>query len=94
MFLHAQSYLTAIPWTGSHQAPLSMGFPRQEYWSRLPFPTPGDLSDTEVEPCLLNWQVDSLSLYHLGSPEFTYSVQLVWPHSVNIIEYFLIASNI
>ena len=31
----------ATPWTAAHQAPLSMGFPRQEYWSRLPFSTPG-----------------------------------------------------
>ena len=35
--------LFATPWTIARQAPLSMGFPRQEYWSRLPFPTPGDL---------------------------------------------------
>ena len=33
----------ATPWTVAHQAPLSMGFPRQEYWSGLPFPSPGDL---------------------------------------------------
>ena len=33
----------ATPWTVAHQAPLSMGFPRQEYWSELPFPSPGDL---------------------------------------------------
>ena len=35
--------LFAIPWTVVHQAPLSMGFSRQEYWSELPFPPPGDL---------------------------------------------------
>ena len=35
--------LFATPWTVAHQAPLSMGFPRQEYWSGLPFPFPGDL---------------------------------------------------
>ena len=35
--------LFATPWTVAHQAPLSMGFPRQEYWSRLPFPNKGDL---------------------------------------------------
>ena len=35
--------LFATPWTVAHQAPLSMGFSRQEYWSALPFPTPGDL---------------------------------------------------
>ena len=40
-------------WTVAHQAPLSMGFPRQEYWSRLPFPTPGDLPDPGIEPTSL-----------------------------------------
>ena len=34
----------------AHQASLSMGFPRQEYWSRLPFPSPGDLPDLGIEP--------------------------------------------
>ena len=38
------------PWTEAHQAPLSMGFPRQEYWSGLPFPSLGDLPDPEIEP--------------------------------------------
>ena len=38
-------WLFATPWTIAHQAPLSMGFSRQEYWSALPFPSPGDLSD-------------------------------------------------
>ena len=38
------------PWTVAHQAPLSMGFPRQEYWSELPFPSPGDLPDPGIEP--------------------------------------------
>ena len=38
------------PWTIAHQAPLSMGFPRQEYWSGLPFPPPGDLPDSGTEP--------------------------------------------
>ena len=34
-----------ILWTGTHQAPLAIAFPRQEYWSGLPFPSPGDLLD-------------------------------------------------
>ena len=38
------------PWTVAHLAPLSMGFSRQEYWSELPFPTPGVLSDPRIEP--------------------------------------------
>ena len=37
-------------WTGAHQAPLSMGFSRQEYWSGLPFSPAGDLPDSEIEP--------------------------------------------
>ena len=41
------------PWTVALQAPLSMGFPRQEYWSGLPFPSPGDLPDPGVEPTSL-----------------------------------------
>ena len=51
--LHAkllQLYLTFCTlWTITHQAPLSMGFPRQEYWSGLPFPSPGNLSDPGIE---------------------------------------------
>ena len=41
---------SATPRTIAHQAPLSMGFFRQEYWSRLPFPTPGDLPNPGIEP--------------------------------------------
>ena len=41
------------PWTVAHQAPLSVGFSRQEYWSGLPFPTPGDLSDPGIKPAYL-----------------------------------------
>ena len=41
---------SAAPWTVAHQAPPSMGFSRQEYWSGLPFPSPGDLPDPGIEP--------------------------------------------
>ena len=41
--------LFAALWTVGHQAPLSMGFPRQEHWSGVPFPSPGDLPDPEIE---------------------------------------------
>ena len=37
-------------WTVARQAPLSMGFPRQEYWSELPFPSSGNFADPEIEP--------------------------------------------
>ena len=56
------SYSFVIPWTVARQAPLSMGFPRQEYWNRLPFPSPGDLPDPEVKPISSAWQADSLPL--------------------------------
>ena len=39
----------AIPWTAAHQAALSLGLPRQEYWSGFPFPAPGDLPDSGIE---------------------------------------------
>ena len=42
--------LFATPWTVAHQALLSMGFSRQEYWSGLPCPPPGNLSDSGIEP--------------------------------------------
>ena len=42
--------LFATPWTVALQEPLSMGFSWQEYWSRLPFPSPGDLPDAGIEP--------------------------------------------
>ena len=45
--------LFATPWTVAFQAPLSMRFPRQEYWSRLPFLSPGDLPDPGIEPVSL-----------------------------------------
>ena len=51
------------PWTTAHQVPLSMGFPRQEYWSGLPFPTPGHLLDSGIKPrlsCLLPQQAEYL----------------------------------
>ena len=45
--------LLVAPWTVAHQAPLSMQFSRQEYWSSLTFSAPGDLSDLGIEPMSL-----------------------------------------
>ena len=57
----------ANPWTVPLQAPLSMGFPRQEYWSGLPFPTPGDRPNPGIEPGPPALQADSLpSQLHLS----------------------------
>ena len=43
-------WLSATPWTVAHQSPLSIGFPRQEYWSGLSFPSPGDLPNPGIKP--------------------------------------------
>ena len=59
--LVAQSCLTLCdPWTVAHQAPLSMEFSRQEYWSGLPFPSPGDLSNPGIKAGSPALQADSL----------------------------------
>ena len=50
---HVQLFATS--WTVAHQAPLSMGFPKQEYWSELPFPSPGDFADPGIEPGSPAW---------------------------------------
>ena len=63
--------LFVTPWTSSCQAPQSMGFSRQEYWSGLPFPPPGNLPDPGIEPTSLMspvWQSGSLPLAPPGSP--------------------------
>jgi len=56
------------PWTVACQAPLSMGFSRQEYWSGLPFPSPGDLPAPGIRPGSPALQADSLLTELEGSP--------------------------
>ena len=65
---HAQLFVT--PWTVAHQAPLFMGFPRQEYWRGVPCPPPGDISDPGIKPASpasSALQVGSFPLNHQGS---------------------------
>ena len=52
--------LFATPWTVAHQDPLSMGFSRQEYWSGVPFPSPGDLPTAGIEPGSPTFRADAL----------------------------------
>ena len=59
---HSVVYGPAIPWAAAHQAPLSMGFSRQKYWSGLPFPSPEDLPDPEMERGSPALQAESLPL--------------------------------
>ena len=71
--LVAQSRLTLCdPMDLPHQAPLPMVFLRQEYWSGLPFPSPGDLPDPGVEHRFPALQVDSLPLSHWEAHQFVY----------------------
>ena len=58
----------ANPWTVDHEAPLSMGFSRQETWSGLPFPSPGDLPDPGIEPKSPALQADALTSEPPGKP--------------------------
>ena len=80
--------LFVTPWTAAHQAPLSMGFSRQEYWRGLPCPPPGDLPNPGIElefPASSALQVHSLPVSHQGSlhtlscissnPTLVYSLQ-------------------
>ena len=68
--------LFETPWT---VASLSLGFPRQQYWSRLLFPPPGVLPNPGKNLCLLHWQADSLPLRYLGSTGFLLPVATMLP---------------
>ena len=60
--------LFATPWTVAYQALRSMGFSRQDYWSGLPFPSPGDLPNAGIEPGSPALQTDALPSEPLGKP--------------------------
>ena len=67
-----RDWLFATPWTVAHQAPLPMGFSRQEYWSGLPCPPLGIFPTQRSNPrllCLLHWQAGSLPLAPPGKPQ-------------------------
>ena len=82
--------LFATPWTVSHQAPLSMKFSRKEYWSELPFPSPGDLPDPGIKLWSPALQGETLWSEPLGKQENNSSVQFscsvmsdsLWPHEL------------
>ena len=75
--MHACSVASAVSDSATlravaHQAPLSMGFSKQEYQSGLPFPSPGDLPEPGIEPWSPELQADSSSPSHRGSPHLTH----------------------
>ena len=69
--------LFATPWTVAHQAPQSMGFYRQEYWSGLPFSSPGDLPDLGIKPRSPALQADALTARLPGKPSFNLNYLLI-----------------
>ena len=85
----SNSFVT--PWTVTYQAPLSVGFPSQEYWSGLPFLFPGDIPGPGIELGPPALQADSLPTEPPGKPYFIYSSvymsipvsQFVSPHSLS-----------
>ena len=63
----SRARLPATPWTAAHQAPLSMGFSRQEYWSRVPLPSPGVRLD-----CWKFFLFPEVSVYHYKLPHYKF----------------------
>ena len=70
--------LFAIPWTVAYQASPSMGFSRQEYWSGLPFPSPGNLSDPVIEPGSPALEAETLTSEPPGEPQYIYNIAILW----------------
>ena len=91
-------WLFATPWTVALQPPLSMGFSRQEHWSGLPCPLPGDLPDPGIKPASYAWQVDSLNhrgcllsafnLRYSSSPMFQYWFSVCMIYSLLKVGYW------
>ena len=75
LFSHVQLFVT--PGTVAHQTPLSIGFSRQDYWSGLPFPFPGDLSNPEIKSWSPALQADCVSTELPGKPEVDIRVSLL-----------------
>ena len=84
------SQLFVTPWTLAHQAPLSMRFSRQEDWSGLPCPPPGNPPDPGIKsasPSLLHWQAGSLPLAPPGKHTYIYILPLAFLDSFPITEH-------
>ena len=78
MKLLSRVRLFATPWTVAYQVPPSMGFSRQEYWSGLPFPSPGDLPDPGIEPGSPAFQADALTSEPPGKPSSELGMSKSW----------------
>ena len=100
MKLLSRVRLFVIPWTVAYQAPLSMGFSRQEYWSGFPFPSPGDLPNPGIEPRSPALQEDILIhtyKYIYNGPQWNLyltKVQIKWIGECHILWKFSCSSNL
>ena len=81
-------WLSVTPWTVAHQAPLSMGFSRQEYWSGLPFLPPEDLFNPGIEPASPSLQADSLPSEPPGKAIYKYICFMFHVWSFNSLRFF------
>ena len=82
----------ATPWTVARKAPLSMGFSRQECWSELPFPSPGDLPDPGIKPESPALQLDSLPTELWGSPHIQIQSNL-WKITAHVAKSLLMVNR-
>ena len=78
MKLLSRVLLFVTPWTVAYQAPPSMGFSRQECWSGLPFPSPGDLPDPGIQPQSPTLQADTLPSESPGNSKFLLLVYFMY----------------
>ena len=95
VYMVSRVWLFATPWTVAYQAPLSMEFSRQEYWSELPFPIPGDLPSPRIEPMSITWVscIGRWILYHCTTWEAPHIalktrqklLQLSWEVLINLL---------
>ena len=83
--------LSATPWTIAHQAPLSMGFARQEYWSGLPFPSPGDRPNPGIDPRSPALRADALTSEPPGKHYTVFVLYFLFPDShQNFLHHFFL----
>ena len=85
--MSAQSCPTLQPQTVAHQAPISMEFSRQEYWSGLPFPSPGDLPDPGIEPRSSTLKADALTSVLFGKPRKHYFLESLINKTNSVLSY-------
>ena len=71
-------WLCVTLWTVAYHAPPTMGFSRQEYWSGLPFPSPGDLPDHGIEPGPPSLEADALTSEPPGNPKCSYIIKWIY----------------